>query len=679
MAVPAPLEPRQQEADAQGAGEEEYEHVHGRQCRDARVKTASNLRFPLRQSSLRAVVATPKTSTARLALLALGVVYGDIGTSPLYAVKETFNPSHGIPLTADAILGGLSTIFWALMVVVSLKYVGLVMRADNRGEGGIMALLALAGRAVGERGRWRTAVVLTGIFGASLFYGDAVLTPAISVLSAVEGLEVGTSALKPYVVPISVGVLVALFLLQRHGTGVVGALFGPVCLLWFAALAAAGVWNIAHHPQILAALDPRHALGFVTGHGFASFVVLGAVLLAFTGAEALYADMGHFGRRAVRLAWFGLVAPALVLNYFGQGALLIADPGALKNPFYLAFPGWALFPMVVLATAATVIASQATISGAYSITQQAVQLGFLPRVRVQHTSEHTEGQIYVPVVNWILLAAVLGAVVGFGSSSGLANAYGVAVMGTMLATTFLTFFVIRFGWGYPLWLCLLATGFFMVVDLVFFSAALLKIADGGWFPLAIGTLVFVVMMVWRRGRRAVLTRMAETSIPLERMIESLMREPPPRVPGTAVFLSSTPDATPHALLHNLSHNKVLHERVVFLTVEVGGEPTVPEERRVELERLEHGFWRLKLRYGFMQRPDIAHALGVTCRRILDFDMMSTSFFVNRQIVVPHSRARGATRWSERLFAAMARNAGNAADYFNLPPNRVIELGTMVQL
>ncbi|MGH8686381.1 MAG: potassium transporter Kup [Burkholderiales bacterium] len=615
----------------------------------------------------------------RLALLALGVVYGDIGTSPLYAVKETFNPAHGIPLTHATILGGLSTIFWSLMIVVSLKYVGLVMRADNRGEGGIMALLALAGTAVGERSPWRTAVVLAGIFGASLFYGDAVLTPAISVLSAVEGLEVGAPALATYVVPISVGVLVALFLIQRNGTGVVGALFGPVCLVWFGALAAAGVWNIARHPQVLAALDPRHALGFVTGHGTASFVVLGAVLLAFTGAEALYADMGHFGRRAVRLAWYGLVAPALVLNYFGQGALLMANAAGLKNPFYLAFPSWALYPMVGLATAATVIASQATISGAYSITQQAVQLGFLPRVRVTHTSAHTEGQIYVPAVNWILLAAVLAAVVGFGSSADLANAYGVAVMGTMLATTFLTFFVIRYGWGYPLWLCLVATGCFMGVDLVFFSASLLKVADGGWFPLALGALVFIVMMVWRRGRRAMLTRMAETSIPLERMIESLMRDPPPRVPGTAVFLSATPEATPHALLHNLNHNKVLHERVVFLNVEVGGEPTVPEDRRVELERLEHGFWRLKLRYGFMQRPDVAHALNVSCRRILDFDLMTTSFFINRQIVVPRSRSRGYARWAERLFAAMARNAGNAADYLNLPPNRVIELGTMVQL
>jgi KUP system potassium uptake protein len=618
-------------------------------------------------------------STAALTLLAMGVVYGDIGTSPLYAVKETFSPAHGIPLNEATILGGLSTIFWSLMVVVSLKYVTLVMRADNKGEGGIMALLALAGAAVGERPRIRLAVALTGIFGASLFYGDAVLTPAISVLSAVEGLEVSTAALKPYVVPIAAGVLVALFLIQRHGTGVVGAIFGPVCALWFAALGAAGVWNIGRHPQVLAALNPAHALGFVTGHGVASFVVLGAVLLAFTGAEALYADMGHFGSKAVRIAWFGLVAPALVLNYFGQGALLMLEPSALRNPFYLAFPSWALLPMVCLATAATVIASQATISGAYSITQQAVQLGFLPRLRVLHTSAQTAGQIYVPAVNWILLAAVLAAVVGFGSSSRLANAYGVAVMGTMLATTFLTFFVVRYGWRYPLWLCVAATGFFLLIDVTFFGAALLKVADGGWFPLALGALMFGLMLTWRRGRNAMFVRLAETSLPLERLVESLMREPPPRVPGTAVFLSAAPGATPHALLHNLNHNKVLHERVVFLNVEIGSEPVVPEERRVELERLEHGFWRMTLRYGFMQRPDVAYALDVSCRRVLDFDMMTTSFFLSRQIVVPRSRARGLARWSERLYAALARNAGGAADYFNLPANRVIELGTMVQL
>jgi KUP system potassium uptake protein len=617
-------------------------------------------------------------STAALALLALGVVYGDIGTSPLYAVKETFNPSHGIALSEAAVLGGLSTIFWILMIVVSLKYVTLVMRADNRGEGGIMALLALASAAVREQPRWRPAVMTVGVLGASLFFGEAVLTPAISVLSAVEGLQLGASGEEMQVVPITVGVLVALFLIQRHGTGAVGRLFGPICAAWFLALAASGLWSVAAYPAVLAALDPRHALHFVTGYGVASYVVLGSALLAITGAEALYADMGHFGKRAVRIAWFGLVAPALVLNYFGQGALLLRDPLAIANPFYLAFPGWALYPMVALATAATVIASQATISGAYSVTQQAVQLGFLPRVVIQHTSERTSGQIYVPAVNWVLLVSVLAVVLGFGSSAELAQAYGVAVMGTMLSTTFLTFFVVRFGWGLPLALCALATGFFAVIEATLLSAALTKILEGGWLPIAIGSAVFAVMMTWRRGRVLLAARLRQTSVPLKSLVESLMREPPPRVPGTAVFFMAAGDAAPHALLHNLNHNKVLHERVVFLTIEVTDEPHVEPAQRIALERLEHGFWRMTLRYGFMQQPDVAYDLTETSRRILPFDMMSTTFFLSRQIVAPAARGRRAARWGDLLFAAMARNAGNAADYLNLPPNRVIELGTKVQ-
>jgi KUP system potassium uptake protein len=620
-----------------------------------------------------------RSSTAALTLLALGVVYGDIGTSPLYAVKETFAPGHGIPLNDASILGGLSTIFWILMIVVTLKYVTLVMRADNKGEGGIMALVALASGAVRERAGLRAVLLIVGVFGASLFYGEAVLTPAISVLSAVEGLAVGTADYKPYVVPISAGILVALFLLQRHGTAVVGTLFGPVCGLWFAALAAAGLWNIGKNPAVLAALNPRHALHFVTGYGFASFVVLGSVLLAITGAEALYADMGHFGRKAVRIAWFGLVAPALVLNYFGQGALLMVDSSALQNPFYLAFPSWALYPMVALATAATVIASQATISGAFSVTQQAIQLGFLPRLNIQHTSSRAAGQIYIAAVNWLLLAAVLTTVIGFGSSANLAQAYGVAVMCTMLSTTFLTFFVIRYGWNYPLWLCLAATGFFLVVDATLLASALLKIPEGGWLPLALGTVMCAVMLSWRRGRRLTHASLRRSSVPLERLIETLMREPPARVPGTAVFLSATPDATPNALLHNLNHNKVLHERVVFITIEVGDEPAVEPARRIGLERLEHGFWRMTLRYGFMQKPDVVYDLTETSRRILPFDMMSTSFFLSRQIVAPSPGGSFLARWSERLYAAMARNAGSAADYFNLPANRVIELGTKVQI
>ncbi|HET7197519.1 MAG TPA: potassium transporter Kup [Burkholderiales bacterium] len=620
-----------------------------------------------------------KQSTPRLALLALGVVYGDIGTSPLYAVKETFNPAHGIALTPANVIGGLSTLFWLLMIVVSLKYVTLVMRAANRGEGGIMALLALAAAAVRSQPRWTALLLTVGVFGASLFYGDAVLTPAISVLSAVEGLEVGTAALQPYIVPIATGVLVALFLIQRHGTGVVGVLFGPVCAIWFLSLGAVGAWNIARQPAILAALDPVHALGFVTGHGFASFVVLGSVLLALTGAEALYADMGHFGARAVRLAWFALVAPALVLNYFGQGALLIADPRALDNPFYLAYPAWALYPMVALATAATIIASQATISGAYSMTQQAIQLGYLPRMDIQHTSASTQGQVYLPAVNWTLLAVVAAAVVGFGSSSRLANAYGVAVMGTMLVTTFLTYFVLRHGWRYPLWLCLAATGFFLAIDVTLFGAALLKIHEGGWFPLALGAAVFVVMATWRRGRAILAERLRADSVPLDALLKSLLADPPQRVPGTGVYLTATPDMTPHALLHALKHFQALHERVVFLTVEFRDVPWVDAAERVLCQRLAASCWLVRARYGFMDRPDVQDALERCAALGLEADPMQTSFFLSRQNIVPDAQPGGMAMWRERLFAAMARNAGNVSAFFNIPDNRVVELGTRVQI
>jgi KUP system potassium uptake protein len=620
-----------------------------------------------------------KSSTAGLTLLALGVVYGDIGTSPLYAVKETFAPSHGIDLDTANILGGLSTIFWSLIIVVTLKYVTLIMRANNKGEGGIMALLALASSAVKDQPRWRMLILALGVVGTSLFYGDAVLTPAISVLSAVEGIEVGTPAFKHYVIPIAAIVLVTLFAFQRHGTAVVGAFFGPICALWFLALGAVGIGNIVHNPVVLNALDPLHALRFVTGHGFASFVVLGSVLLAFTGAEALYADMGHFGKRAVRVAWFGLVLPALVLNYFGQGALLIANPQAIENPFYLAYPDWALYPMIALATAATVIASQATISGAYSITKQSIQLGYLPRMNIQHTSAKEMGQIYLPAVNWILLAAVIAAVVGFGSSSRLASAYGVAVMGTMLITTFLTFFVIRYNWGYSLWLCLLATGSFIVVDLAFFSASLLKVFDGGWFPLVMGAAVFTLMVTWRRGREILLARLRQTSVPLDVFLESLMRHPPLRVPGTAVFLTSTPGAVPHALLHNLVHNKVLHERVVFLTVVIRDVPWVPPKERVSIEDLGNNCFQLTVYFGFKDRPDVMQTLEQCREQELEFRPLETSFFLSRETVVASIRYEGMALWRERLFSAMARNAGSPVEYFNLPTNRVIELGTQIEI
>jgi len=640
----------------------------------------STARFGMAIDASNGSKATPQRATWGMALLALGVVYGDIGTSPLYAAKETFSPTHGIPFTAANVIGGVSAIFWTLMIVVSLKYVTLVLRADNRGEGGIMALLQLAIRSVRAKPMLVTVLRTLGVFGAALFYGDAVLTPAISVLSAVEGLEVGTTAFTPYIVPIAVGILFALFAIQRHGTGAVGLLFGPICALWFLSLALVGAWNIVQAPVILAALDPLNAVHFVTAHGIASFLVLGSVLLAITGAEALYADMGHFGKRAIRIAWFGLVAPSLVLNYFGQGALLIMKPAALQNPFFLAYPAWALYPMIGLATAATVIASQATISGAYSMTQQAIQLGYLPRMAVRHTSASTIGQIYVPVVNWTLLVVVLIAVVGFGSSSRLASAYGVAVMGTMLVTTILTFFVIRYGWGYPLLLCVAVTAFFAVVDFTFLAAALHKLLEGGWLPLALATVIFSIMVTWRRGRELLLEQLRESSVPLVPFIESLLLEPPPRVPGTAVFPTSTPDATPVALLHSLKHYKVLHERNVFLTVDFQDRPwVVDRDDCVQSEDLGHGCWRVTMSCGFMDLPDIGRALDRCRAQGLALDEMEVSYFLSREKVVPGERGKGMARWRDRIFAAMARNAGSISDYFNIPANRVVELGTRVEI
>ena len=618
-------------------------------------------------------------TTAGLALLAIGVVYGDIGTSPLYAAKETFSPAHGLPLTPENILGGVSAIFWALMIVVSLKYVTLILRADNRGEGGIMALMALATSTVRDRPRLRHALVVIGVCGTALFYGDAVLTPAISVLSAVEGLSLGTSALEAYVVPLALGVLVALFTIQRFGTGTVGALFGPICALWFASLAVAGVWNIASAPQVLRAMNPMYALAFVTSNGLASFIVLGSVLLAVTGAEALYADMGHFGKRPIRLAWFGVAGPSLVLSYFGQGALLLDDPAAIRNPFYLSFPEWALYPMVGLATAATVIASQATISGAYSMTQQAVQLGYLPRMTIRHTSPGHRGQVYVPAVNWLLLAVVAAAVVGFGSSSRLASAYGIAVMGTMLATTLLTFFVVRGRWRYPLLVVVPATAAFLLVDLAFLAAALHKVADGGWLPMLLGGVLFTVMMTWRRGRQLLLSQLRAGTAPLQQFLLTLFASPPQRVPGTAVFLTSTPDATPNALLHSLKHYKVLHERNVFLTVDFVDAPWIDDGDRVECERLAHDCWRITARYGFMEEPDVGLALECCGPAGLQVEPLELSYFLSREKIIAGNGDGGMARWRDRLFAAMARNAGSVSDYFNVPSNRVVELGSRVEI
>jgi len=626
---------------------------------------------------------TDHTSTrAALTLAALGVVYGDIGTSPLYAVKETFNPAHGIPLTPETILGGLSAIFWSLMIVVSLKYVTLIMRADNKGEGGIMALLALASAAVKDHPRKRAAVLLLGVLGTGLFYGDAVITPAVTVLSAIEGLNVGTTAFEPYVVPISIGVVIGLLALQRAGSAALGALFGPVMMLWFGAIAVLGAASILRHQEVLAALNPAHALRFVTQHGFASFVVLGSVLLAFTGAEALYADMGHFGKGPIRRAWFGLVFPALILNYFGQGALLIAEPRALDNPFFLLAPDWALYPLVALATAASVVASQATISGTYSLTRQAIQLDYLPRMDVSQTSAKQIGQIYMPGANWLLLLVIVAVIAGFGSSTALASAYGVAVTGTMLVTTILTFFLLRYGWRYPLWACIAATGFFALVDLAFLSSSLFKIAEGGWLPLALGAIVFIVMTTWRRGRVLATAAQRRQAIPLRSFLNSLATNAPHRVSGTAVFMAGDPDGVPNSMMHNMKHNKVLHERVVFLTVVIRDVPWVQSGERIEVEALGHGFYRLKVFFGFMDRPDVAASLELAKTQGLELDLMQTTFFLSRSIVVPtmgDAKRDGMVDWRDSLFATMARNARTAADYYNIPANCVIELGTKIAI
>ena len=621
---------------------------------------------------------TSSRSLAALALGALGVVYGDIGTSPLYTVKEIFTGSGGIPLSQVNVVGVVSVIFWALMIVVSLKYVTLILRADNHGEGGIMALLALASSAVKKLPRLRYGLLLAGVFGAALFYGDGVITPAISVLSAVEGLEVAAPSLTPYVVPLTVAVLVLLFLFQRRGTAGVGILFGPVMMVWFGILALGGLFNVYKAPEILVALNPYYGVRFLYQNGWVAFVGLGAIVLALTGAEALYADMGHFGRRPIRLAWFTFVFPALALNYLGQGALIMSDPKAIANPFYLLFPTWLLVPMIGLATAATVIASQAVITGTYSMTQQAIQLGFLPRTHIVHTSAMEEGQIYIPSINAMLLLAVVAAVIGFGSSTNLASAYGLAVTGTMLITTVLTFFVVRYAWGYNWLLCVLATGFFLVIDLAFFSANTLKIAQGGWFPLVVGLAIFTVMTTWKRGREILVTHLRQTQIPLKPFLESLVAEDITRVSNTAIFLVANPEGVPNALLHNLAHNQVLHDRVIFLTVIYREIPYVPHEQRVQVESLLRGFYRIKVFYGFMDKPDLVAALEACRGDGLEFNLLATSFFVSRETIVP-TPGGGMADWREQLFATMSRLAGSAADYVNIPTNRVIEVGTRIEI
>jgi KUP system potassium uptake protein len=616
--------------------------------------------------------------TAALTLGALGVVYGDIGTSPLYVMQTVFDPANGLALTPANLIGIVSLIFWSLMVVVTLKYVTLIMRADNHGEGGIMALLSLAASSVSDRPRLRAGLLLIGVFGAALFYGDGVITPAISVLSAIEGLKLATPSLTPYVEEIAVAVLIALFLLQKHGTAGIGKVFGPVMVVWFAVLAGMGLFHLLEAPAILAALDPFQGLAFALHHRWLAFIALGSVVLALTGAEALYADMGHFGAGPVRLSWFAFVLPALALNYFGQGALLLAHPAAIENPFFRMFPGWALVPMVLLATAATVIASQAVISGAFSMTKQAIQLGFLPRMRIVHTSAKEAGQIYVPAVNAALLVAVIAAVLGFGSSTALGAAYGIAVTGTMLITTLLTFYVLRYAWRFSLLPALLATGFFFAIDVVFFSANLLKIVQGGWFPLVIGTLIFTGMVTWARGRELLSASLRADAIELQPFLKSVLSDPPMRAPGAAVFMNAVADLTPTALLHNLKHNNVLHELNLFVTVHTHDVPWVPFAERARARPLCKGCWEVTLNFGFKNDVDVPAALELLQGHGFELDPMTTSYFLSRATIVP-SLGAGMAPWREKLYASMHRNAASAADFLNLPPNRVVELGTKVQI
>ena len=619
-----------------------------------------------------------KSSLVGLTLAAVGIVYGDIGTSPLYTLKTVFDPTHGLSVTHNNLLGIVSLIFWGLTLIVSLKYVTLVLRADNRGEGGIMALMALVLSSVSKSSRWHVPLMVIGVFGATLFYGDSVITPAISVLSAIEGLEVATPAFSPYVVWLTIAVLVALYSVQSHGTAGIGRFFAPIMLIWFVALACMGVVNIIKSPAILAAVNPLHAVAFLLENGRIAFLSLGAVVLALTGAEALYADMGHFGKKPIRMAWFLIAFPALALNYLGQGGLLLAHPEAISNPFYQQLGAWSVYPLVILSTMATVIASQATISGTFSMTKQAIALGFLPRMRVRHTSESEIGQIYIPAVNWLQLAVVLLAVVGFGSSEKLAAAYGIAVTATMLATTILTFFVIRYRWKMNLLLCWAATGFFLFIDVNLFSASALKLFHGGWFPLLLGAILFIVMLTWKRGRQLVFQNLEKHAIPLDDFLSSLFIAPPLRVPGTAIFLRGETDGVPHALLHNLLHNKVLHERVIFLTVYMHEEPWVAPSERVRVVDLGHQCYQVNVHYGFKDEPDIPDALAQCAQQGLDFEMMETSFFIARQTIISTPGA-GMMPWREHLFVTMSRNARTAADYYQIPSNRVIELGTQVEI
>jgi KUP system potassium uptake protein len=615
---------------------------------------------------------------ALLTLSAIGVVYGDIGTSPLYALRECFHGIHGVSPTPENVLGVLSLIFWSLTLIISIKYILFVMRADNNGEGGILALLALVAQSPGAKRKSRAVLVALGLFGAALLYGDGMITPAISVLGAVEGLQVATHIFEPYIVPITLVILVGLFLIQSHGTERVGLLFGPVMVIWFVTIAILGVRWIGREPSVLTAFNPLHGFTFFKENGWHGFVVLGAVFLVVTGGEALYADMGHFGRKPIRLAWFALVLPALFLNYLGQGAMILIDPATASSPFYRMAPRWALYPLVALAMTAAIIASQALISGAFSLTRQAIQLGYSPRLDIQYTSSHHQGQIYIPQVNWGLMFATLGLVVGFRSSSALAAAYGMAVTLTMLITTMLAYLVARGAWGVPRAVAGSLAAFFLVIELGFFGANLTKVAHGGWFPLVVGALVYTVLSTWKRGRALLAERMRERLYPFDRFLRDIEAYPPQRVPGTAIFMTSNLQGTPPTLLHNLQHNKVLHERVILLTVVTNDVPHVPSDARSQVEPLGQGFYRLTLRYGFMEEPDVPEALQVASRDGFSIDLADTTFFLGVETLLA-TRRPGLPLWRERLFVLIARNALRANAFFKIPPERVVELGMQVEL
>lgn len=613
-----------------------------------------------------------------LALAALGVVFGDIGTSPLYTMKEVFSVGpHPIALNAGNVYGILSLITWALILIVSVKYVAFIMRADNRGEGGIMALLALASRNTQGNPRKQKFIMTLGILGACMFYADGMITPAISVLSAVEGLEVAAPALHQTIVPITLVVLFGLFWAQSKGTAIMGAFFGPVMLMWFGTLGVLGAINIAHDATILNALNPVYAIGFFTHQPWLAFVALGAVVLAVTGAEALYADMGHFGRLPIRLTWFGFVLPALLLNYFGQGALILHDAEAVKNPFYLLAPEWTLFPLIALATLATVIASQAVITGAFSVSRQALQLGYLPRMHIQHTSESTQGQVYMPRVNWSLMIGVMALVLTFRSSGNLAAAYGIAVTGDMVITTLLAAVVFHEIWGWSKLRTGLLVALFLVVDLAFFSANVLKIPDGGWVPLLIGLVIFTLMLTWKTGRSLLYSRLKNEAMAIEPFIDAIGAHPPTRVPGTALFMTPNPEGVPHAMLHNLKHNKVLHEKVVILTVRFMDYPHTNNEERVAVEILPYSFYRVTMQYGFKDEPDLPRDLLLCNSHGLDLDPMDTSFFVGKEILKASGKL-GMPYWRKKIFIGLFRSAETITNQFKLPPNRVVELGAQVK-